>query len=323
MRYFVTLFDSNYLTRGLAMYRSLLRHSKSFHLWIICFDQTAFDILSRLELPHISPVSLQQFEDEKLLKIKSERSPVEYFWTCTPSTCLYVLQNEPHVDMITYLDADLMFFSNPEPIFTEMADSSILLTEHRYLEEFDKSISNGIFNVQFMTFVRNKEGLLALSWWRDRCLEWCYAKSEDNKFGDQKYLDSFPEMFQNVHILKHLGAGLAPWNSDRYKITEKSHQIFVDNYPLIFYHFHALQIYQLNIGYVCPQYPISNSVRRLIYKKYCTEISIIYKDMRELYPKFNLGIINLFKILKTAKKSPGALKQILLEIFQGRYIIYE
>ena len=32
-------------------------------------------------------------------------------------------------------------------------------------------------------------GLKALKWWRDRCLEWCYARIEDGKFGDQFYIE--------------------------------------------------------------------------------------------------------------------------------------
>jgi hypothetical protein len=61
-----------------------------------------------------------------------------------------------------------MFFSSPEPIFTEAKNASILLTEHRYLPEYDQSATSGIYNVQFMMFRRNIEGLNALTWWRDR-----------------------------------------------------------------------------------------------------------------------------------------------------------
>ena len=47
MKYYVTLFDSHYLTRGLVMYNSLRHHAGEFHLWIICFDDLAHTLLSQ------------------------------------------------------------------------------------------------------------------------------------------------------------------------------------------------------------------------------------------------------------------------------------
>jgi hypothetical protein len=74
MNYYVTLFDSNYLTRGLVMYRSLLRHAGEFHLWIICFDDLAYQILQQLNLEKVTLVSLSEFEDSELLRIKPQRT---------------------------------------------------------------------------------------------------------------------------------------------------------------------------------------------------------------------------------------------------------
>jgi hypothetical protein len=267
MNYYVTLFDSNYLTRGLVMYRSLLRHAGEFHLWIICFDDLAYQLLQQLNLEKVTLISLLEFEDSELLKIKPQRTQREYCWTCTPSTLLYVLNTEPHVDTITYLDADLMFFSSPEPIFTEAKNASILLTEHRYLPEYDQSATSGIYNVQFMMFRRNLEGLNALKWWRDRCIEWCYARFENGKFGDQKYLDDWKERFTGVHVIQHLGAGLAPWNAAQYNLNKNGEDIFVEEYPLIFYHFHALKIHPLKIGYLSG-YPLKPELCEWVYYPY-------------------------------------------------------
>jgi hypothetical protein len=85
VRYYVTLFNSHYLTRGLVMYNTLRRHTENFHLWIICFDDLTHRLLTQMNLENVTPVSLKQFEDEALLRIKPQRTSQEYCWTCTPS----------------------------------------------------------------------------------------------------------------------------------------------------------------------------------------------------------------------------------------------
>lgn len=321
MNYYVTLFDSNYLTRGLVMYRSLLRHAGEFHLWIICFDDLALQLLQQLNLEKVTLVSLSEFEDSELLKIKPQRTQREYCWTCTPSTLLYVLNTEPHVDTITYLDADLMFFSSPEPIFTEAKNASILLTEHRYLPEYDQSATSGIYNVQFMMFRRNIEGLNALKWWRDRCIEWCYARCENGKFGDQKYLDDWKERFPGVHIVEHLGSGLAPWNAAQYNLTKKGENIFVEEYPLIFYHFHALKIHPFKIGYLS-NYPLKPELCEWVYYPYYQQLNQSYQEIQNLTPGFKLGIVNFPKPPKRPDNLYRFIRSVIKDIRQGRYYYY-
>lgn len=322
MKYFVTLFDSNYLTRGLVMYRSLLNHADDFHLWIVCFDQLAYEVLDKLCLEKVTLVSLRQFEDNELLSIKAERTYVEYMWTCTPSVVLYVLNTNPRVDAITYLDADLMFFSSPEPIFSEVDQASILITEHRYLPGFDQSEYNGIYNVQFVMFRRNTSGLEAAKWWRDRCIEWCFYRAEDNKLGDQKYLDDWPRRFEDVHVLQHLGGGLAPWNVSQYSLSKIDNQVYVEQYPLIFYHFHALKLYLEWLSYLFPNYPITQQIREWIYRPYLESIGAAYAEIRSIYPTFRQGISGLPNFPLNPLNSYRFIKESLRDLRSGRYFKY-
>ena len=103
---FCTLFDSGYLLRGLAMYQSLAKYCKDFHLYIFAFDDKAYQILKKLCLPKTTIISLKEFEDKKLLSVKPTRTKVEYFWTCTPSVILYAIKRF-NLKICTYLDADL------------------------------------------------------------------------------------------------------------------------------------------------------------------------------------------------------------------------
>lgn len=243
---FCTLFDSNYLSRGLTLYRSLERVSGNFHLYIFAFDDKCLSVLQQLPLQRATIISLKEFEDDELLRVKPTRSRAEYCWTSTSSTILYVLEKY-NVDMCTYLDADMMFFDSPAALFDEMKEASIMITEHRYSPRYNKETLSGKYCVQFVSFRNDERGLKALRWWRDRCIEWCYARHEDGKFGDQKYLDDWTTRFEGVHVLQHLGGGMAAWNVQQYEVFEKNNKLFGKEistgreFPVIFYHYHYLR----------------------------------------------------------------------------------
>ncbi len=255
MYYYCTYFDHRYLARGIALYQSLCQHSDSFQLWVLCLDDTCYDILSQLRLPNVNLVSLGAFEssDPELLKSKGNRSLLEYYFTCTPCVPLFILRTCPEVDVITYLDADLYFFQNPQLVHSEIGDSSIAIIEHRFPPHLAHLTQHGTYNVGWITFRRDSNALECLQWWRERCLESCQDDAQNGKFADQKYLDEWPALFKNLIVLQHRGANLAPWNLCNYRIWLKSAEVFVDEQPLIFYHFHGMKkikagIYDLNLA---------------------------------------------------------------------------
>lgn len=323
MRYYVTLFDSNYLTRGLVMYRSLLRSETDFHLWIICFDDLMYEILTKIELEKVTLVSLNEFEDKKLLEFKLTRPKKEYFFTCAPASILYVFKHFPDAETVTYLDSDLMFFSSPSTIFAENSNASIFLTEHRFVTSIpEPDRQYGHFNVQFMVFRRTDSGLAALNYWFEYCLSLRYESEEDN-YGDQKCLDDWQQRFTGVHLVKSLGAGLAPWNASQYAIEKKEDQIFVESDPLIFYHYSGFKIYGNNFAYLSTYcgLQIDTNVRNFIYKPYFKEIKQAYQDIRKIAQNFDKGMENLFLPLKYSNKLLFRFLLFLHEIRMGRYFL--
>lgn len=240
---FCTYFDQNYLSRGLALYRSLRKHCPDFKIWVLCMDQATYEILKMLDLPGMYPVTVEKFErnDELLLSAKQNRSKIEYYFTCTPSLPLYIFKNWPEVDLITYLDADLYFFASPTPLFEELGKRSIAIIGHRFPPHLRDRERYGIYNVGWLTFRRDKNALDCLKWWRDRCIEWCYDRAEDGRFADQKYLDDWPNCYKNIVVLAHKGANLAPWNVSQYHLHHDKSGLLVDTQPLIFFHFHGVQ----------------------------------------------------------------------------------
>lgn len=255
MHYFCTYFDRGYLPRFLALHASLVRCSTEFRIWALCLDDASHATVSGLRLEGVEPIALQEFErwDPALLEAKGNRSRAEYYFTCSPSLPLHVLDTHPEVDLITYLDADLFFFAHPRPVFEELGDASIGIIAHRHSPRNRHRERFGIFNVGWVSFRRDENGLGCLRWWRERCLEWCFDRVEGDRFADQKYLDRWPERFAGVRVLSQKGFNLAPWNIDNYRIHAGDGQVTVDGDPLVFFHFQGFKqiapwLYNSNFG---------------------------------------------------------------------------
>lgn len=271
---FCTLFNQYYLTRGLALYQSLKETCPDFRLYVFAFDTFTFEHIRNMKQPNLIAVSLDMFEDEALLTVKPGRAFAEYCWTSTPSTVLWVL-NHTDETSCTYIDADLYFYHNPQMLLDEMTNGEdVLITSHNYTPRYDQSALSGKYCVQFMFFRKTEKGLKVLNWWRDRCLEWCYNRHEDGKFGDQKYLDVWPEMFEGVHELEHAGA-LAPWNIQQFRFQDPGNKTMLNIksgaiFPAVFFHFHGVKYYANGKFIYAPRsYTLKPEIRRHFYEPYC------------------------------------------------------
>lgn len=295
MMNFCTLFDSLYLSRGLIMYDSLKSSCDDFHLYIFAFDDIALEILLKLQLDNVTVISLNEFENEDLLKVKNTRTRAEYCWTCTSSIIDYIFEKY-NVPSCTYIDADLFFYNSPEVLLNELGDEkSVLITEHRF-SKFARIFEQkraGRFCVQFITFINTMEGRAILKKWISQCIEWCYARYEDGKFGDQKYLDSWPAEYPNVHILEHQGGGIAPWNVRGYRFMKENDKILgvgsaiKGNFEIVFFHFHFVRILSdgnADLGWN----RLPKKVVDLFYRPYIEKIIEKEKFLEESYPGYKM-----------------------------------
>jgi hypothetical protein len=291
---FCTLFDSNYLLKGLVLHDTLLRHRPDARLTVYCFDERAERILRALALPGLDTVALADLEhaDPQLLRVKGERSVGEYCWTATPALPLDFFDRRPDATEVTYLDADLAFWSDPAPLFDEMGHASVLITPHRFPPAYRYLEPLGLYNVQFLTFRRDELALEVLRWWHDRCIEWCYARPEDGRFGDQKYLDEWPARFEGVHVLRHLGA-VAPWNLLGSRIEQRSPdgQVLADGDPLVFFHFHGTSLHSDGRHDLHPtSYAVSEEQARTLHAPYIEALEAQLERVRQVEPGFDAGV---------------------------------
>src|SRR5450830_482033 len=300
--HFVTLFDSNYLPLGICLHHSLVERAQSFHLWIVCMDELAETQLRELALPHVSLLPLREVETPELLAVKAGRSRGEYCWTLTPFTPQFVFDRDPSATRVTYLDADLYFFDAPDILLAELDESGkdVLITPHAYAPEYEQSLTSGIYCVQFVTFLRNAGGMKVLQWWQERCLEWCFARLEDGKCGDQMYLDDWPVRFAaEVHVLKSVEKTMGPWNVRHFMRRD------ADLQPVL-YHFHSFKIVAVNKLHLCSGYRLGAG--RRLYDRY---VVVMQQTLRLLHAA-NMPI----PVLAPSRQNSGWLRTFKRWLFQ-------
>jgi len=290
------------------MLDSLFLHAPDTHLFIICLDDKSFKYFSTNTFSNTTPIPLKEVEAyyDELIPAKNNRTYIEYIFTLSPVLALYIFEKYNYINIITTLDADIFFFSDPSVLFTDFDSYSIGITPHRFDHSLKYLEKYGKYNVSFQTFKNDDIGIACLKKWKDNCIEWCYDKYENNKFADQKYLDDWCDMYQNIKIFNHEGVA-APWNViDQDISVNNKGVIMIKNEPLIFYHFHGVR----NISNTLLSFGLSNylvikrtKVVKYIYLPYIQRLldfqSVIgfgnYKIRRGMHPL--LGILTFIIFL--------------------------
>lgn len=329
-RVYCTCFDRNYLSRGLVLYYSLQHYAPDSRLWVLCLDQASYELLEKLALPNMVSVELGTFEqsDNALAATRSNRSLIEYYFTCTPAWLLYVLRREVASEWVTYLDSDLFFFSPPEAIFDEIKDAAFAIIPHRYTPAVENMRKYGIYNVGWVGARRDPEGLAAVQWWREKCIEWCHDYVDGERFADQGYLQELLARFPRVKVIENLGANLAPWNIGNYRVASHDARVIIDEaWPLIFFHFQGLKkemgcfIFNSHRLYHAP---FSRVVREHVYRPYVDRLLKVESeigplvDLAKAQPLRRIKVDAAWSNVRGVTRSIGKRLLRVLDVFTGR-----
>lgn len=304
-RAFCSYFDHRYLPRALAMIESLRANGCNDEVWVLCLSQTCRDILERLALANIRLVDLSALEEAypQLHALRSQRSPIEFYFTCTPLIVEYVFAHQPEAGMVTYLDGDLYFFDRVESVFEEIGDAPVAIIPHNYPPKLARLKKFGTYNVGWVSFRRTSEGAQCLRWWAERCLEWCFDEvAGDGRFADQGYLDNFSAHAPHLCVIRHPGMNTAPWNVDNYAITASGDHVFINDRPLVFFHFQGLRqawkyfffashrYYRARMGKILRNRVYLPYVRRLLYWSECATPILDRKPAEKALPRGSQSI---------------------------------
>ena len=238
-----TLFDHRYLPRGLCMIESARRHGFTGDIWVLCLSDECEQRLRVMALPGVRTVTLGQLEAHipRLQDARANRSILEYYFTCMAALHTYLFETQPDINGTMYVDSDIQFFANPEIVFESIGDAPVAITPHNFTPPMRSLERCGVFNAGWTAFRRTPEGLRCLRWWLDSSLDWCYDHVENGRYANQAYLNQFPTIAPGTRILHQKGYNCAPWNIGNYKVTERGGRLWVDDEPLVFFHFHGMK----------------------------------------------------------------------------------
>ncbi|TYQ16885.1 UNVERIFIED_CONTAM: nucleotide-diphospho-sugar transferase [Acetivibrio alkalicellulosi] len=279
-----TLLTKDYLIQGLALYNSLKKHTSGFILWILCVDDIAYKLLNQMNLDNVVLVSLDDIRDKKLAKIQQHRQIHEFCWTIKASFIRYLFKNNYHLDSLLYMDGDMFFFKDVRDIYKEWEEHSIFLTKLWLGSRWRKRV--GIYSSGLIGFKRDKTSKMCLRSWHKNCLNWCYDRQENGQWGDQKYLDQWPQVFSGIKISKNKGINLGPWNINRsQKVNTQDGTVYIDDQDLICYHFSGFKIINEKEYELCNRKKISAKGWN-IYSVYVDEIGKVIAHIKSVDNSF-------------------------------------
>ena len=291
---YCTLFDKNYLDKGITMIDSLSLVATEYRIFVLTMDDYTYNVLNvrYKDNANIVLVDLDSFLNDKLIEAKSNRSVAQFCWTCTASLIQHLFTNY-YLYACTYIDSDMYFFRDPSILVDELLSSGkdVQVIEHGFKDDIlgrAELKRNGRFCVEFNTFLNNTNGNKVLSDWVDKTIEYC-----SNEMSDQYYVNQWLDRYDCINIIKNKGAGLAPWNINRYRLGEtKDGKIQVcydkesNQIPLIFYHFENINFYDEETVKINVFVKFLKVDAVLVYKLYGIYLCRIKEIRQELNDKY-------------------------------------
>ncbi|WP_131120350.1 hypothetical protein [Lichenihabitans psoromatis] len=162
-----------------------------------------------------------------------------------PFLIAHVLRTTQTQDLV-FLDADTTVLGPFLEVDVALAQqgTSILLTPHadrpqeRSLPPTEIDLlRHGIINGGFIALNAGAAATAMVNWWCERMRTECRYDPEHGLYGDQRWLDLVPSLFDEVRIFRHRGYNAAYWNDPDRRPERRGEAWFVGDVPLRFYHF--------------------------------------------------------------------------------------
>lgn len=236
----VTIVTYSHFADAVVLKQSL-EEFNNWHFAVVVVGPGIEDLPEELRDGKVLP---QEFLSEEVFKKKV----AQYEWNevcfyLKPFSLMYFLA--AGFEEVHYFDSDIKIFGSLAPLSELLRNSDVLLTPH-YIEkppsDFQQPnsltlLKAGVFNAGYVGVRKQPQALEFLKWWSGRLERYCRNDPANGMCGDQKWLDLAPILFEKVNIVRHPGANVGYWNLQERVVRSKNGTYFVNNSPLLFFHF--------------------------------------------------------------------------------------
>lgn len=279
-RHWATTAHGVYLPQLRVLYTSLQRHCAPFRLHVLAEGREVFEWCR--EQADVEPTLVDallwrhpRWAADRLPGPPRNGNELACAWRWRFVADLVARTGEP----IVLVDADVMFWSSPEPIFDEIVAAGVALVPHAFAPA-----AAGLPGVTVETHLRYGRMNGGFSRWADPAaaermaeLTRLHSIAADHVlpdgrviWGDQGWLEVIQEEF-GAHVIEHVGAAPGPWSVHTQSLRQ-SHdgRLFFGGRPLVSFHYSSLRwnpdgsLRQL----FDPPYQVTVEQQRLLYDPY-------------------------------------------------------
>jgi hypothetical protein len=239
-----TICSNNYLAHAKTLGDSFLEFHLGWKFIIGLVDEfdPAFDYseFSNFEIIKVSDISVPEFES-----ITKKYNIIELNTAVKPTFIRNLFVNYK-AEKLIYIDPDILITSYFEEVITILDSKDIVITPHICSPIDDEfaptdyhTLRGGVYNLGFIALARYDNIKDFIKWWEERVLKYGFCDFSKSMFYDQLWINYVPAMWDNYHIIKHLGYNMANWNLHERKLTKTLEEPFYinDQFPLRFFHF--------------------------------------------------------------------------------------
>ena len=268
-----TIITPNYLAHAKALQQSYIKHNQGSN-FIICV------IGEQQHLPATEGckfVFLNELNDQRIDGMLQRYQPFELSCALKPYYALHIFNQYSSVERLIYLDGDIHVFGKIE----QQTEAAITITPHRtryvnYLPGLDnfsttELLRYGVYNAGYYELLRKEETFKFLNWWAMLLEEYAFSLPDKHIFTDQLWLSVIHSFFDDVYINKKPGYNVGFWNLIERTVTEDKGSYFVNNEPLVFYHYsrYNLELPDDMVNFQHPMLSFSNiPVLKKVYEEY-------------------------------------------------------
>jgi hypothetical protein len=240
-----TLCSINYLAQAQTLGQSLKKTNPTVEFVIGLVDKLDKIDLEPDKIPPFQLLEIDKINIQPLEEMCEIYDITELNTAVKPFYFDYFLKNRPEVKNIIYFDPDIIVFDGLKPLEDNLQHYSIVLTPHitsPIEDKFDTReidhLNTGLYNLGFVAISRSPISINMIDWWMERLKKDCKIDLCNGLFVDQHWMIFVPIFFrESVLVDNYFGYNVAYWNLHERKVSCRDGKYFVNDVPLIFFHF--------------------------------------------------------------------------------------